>query len=261
MRSRRIGQPDASSVVTKLSRAEKQSIQNAYEKLAGRAIAFTECPIPRAKMVGVWNGFENKEALGATLTLKRLGESVSRYIVHDATLGEGAPWPWTINIRNYDFKDEGFEPLYNFAAARDDEPTYESFVAAMGDDYDTFVEWAKRAHNIHLEYSKGKTTLENVLKMCSTVGQVHRVAADLIHLMSPGVQQALSEMKVRSPLPADYFELNHDDVKELGLFISKCALLPPLPNGRHDDARIIHYMTWATHLNPDGTPSRVKCSD
>lgn len=97
---------------------------------------------------------------------------------------------------------------------------------------DKLSSWAVNYAEIVSRATASYQVAEKIVEMCNTVGQLHRVCPDLVRYTYGQTVEALKQQQRRSPLPAQWHQIDrarmHDMLNHLGL----CYLLPEdLPAG------------------------------
>jgi len=133
--------------------------------------------------------------------------------------------------------EAGHYPLFK----RDDKVTefVDINVALWGEERNTFVDWAYTIIKITHRSKSTSQTLDEILEMAGTVGQLHRMCPDLVRYTYSMTQEALAKQERRSPLPVGWMNLERRRVHDMLEHLALCHLLP-------EDAAII---TFGQHLN------------
>lgn len=112
-------------------------------------------------------------------------------------------------------------------------------VALWGEERNTFVDWAYSVIKITHRSRFTSHTLDEILDLAGTVGQLHRMCPDLVRYTYSMTQEALAKQERRSPLPAGWMNIERRRIHDMLEHLALCHLLP------EDEATI----TFAQHIN------------
>ena len=100
-----------------------------------------------------------------------------------------------------------------------------------------FREWAMRTVHIWKRAELTSETLKRIVNISSTVGQINRMAPELVKYTNILSQQALRQQERRSPIPAAWMDLNRTNVRASLDHLAFCYLLPSADGW-------FHHMPW-----------------
>lgn len=107
----------------------------------------------------------------------------------------------------------------------------------LGDElYASLRDWAKVAVHIHTRVEMTKLILKKITGIANTVGQLNRMAPELVKYSSALTQQALGEQERRSPLPDEWMQLDRMLVRTSLDHLTFCYLLPKVEDQPDADA-------------------------
>lgn len=88
-----------------------------------------------------------------------------------------------------------------------------------------FKEWAQAAALCTAKQDRAKKTIEDLLRMASTYGQLRRMVPDLVNYLGPEAQLLLDSQERKSPLPPEWAAYPKDNIEQLLLALAEGHLL------------------------------------
>lgn len=120
--------------------------------------------------------------------------------------------------------EPGHYPLFNgmTAIAQPVEPALVLPQASVSD----FIDWGVSAVQIVKRSGRTSVTLDTLVNMASTVGQLHRMCPDLVRYTYTRAQEALARQERRSPLPDDWMTVDRRAIRDMLDHLALCHLIP-----------------------------------
>lgn len=117
--------------------------------------------------------------------------------------------------------------------------------------YAKTVEWIKTCMLVYARVERTYFTIESLLEMSNTPGQLFRMAPDLLKLMPVVAKETVAASTRRSPFPPEWMETNRTLVRDACEHLALCHLLPRMENGPERYAAV--QRRWVTSmLDPTG---------
>ena len=232
---------------TRLGVGEKKAMQEKVVNLLARAHHVLPCPLPTKRMAELWNKMQPQHLVKAIQTLGNdeltsgeIGGFVSETVFVDF-VPENVKL--IVSVRSYNDIEHWFmgtSPLINVDNVVN--VPFATFVSLMTEEERTpLCEWMHDACRMHEEINNAAVMFEQVLEMCNTAGQLHRMVPECIMFVSEDKRGALQEQSKRSAVPEEYFNLDHDRMRDMNNTISKCMLMDKVTHGM----QVYERMTWA----------------
>lgn len=109
-----------------------------------------------------------------------------------------------------------------------------------------FTEWCHTSVLITERVCRTWNVLHDVLRLASTVGQLHRMMPDLLKYVYDTTKQALEQQQRRSPLPQGWMDIDRAAIRHAGDHLALCHMLPQQPfeerNWHRADEGFQHHM-------------------
>ena len=99
---------------------------------------------------------------------------------------------------------------------------YENF---LGEHTETFLEWITSTAKLRIELIEAKQTIDNLLSMAKTAGQIKRMVPDLLQYLPVDLRKAYRDQVRASSLPFEWAPYPRDRVERLLTALGKGHLL------------------------------------
>jgi hypothetical protein len=107
-----------------------------------------------------------------------------------------------------------------------------------------FDEWCRRSIHTFARCRASHDMIMSLTNMASTVGQLYRMAPELVRYTQLHTQDALAKQERRSPLPAEWMQVDRMTLRATMDHISLCYLLPDPANGSLEIGSVVWSALW-----------------
>ena len=105
-----------------------------------------------------------------------------------------------------------------------------------------FKEWAQAAALCTAKHDRANKTIEDLLKMASTYGQLRRMVPDLANYLGPQARLLLDSQERKSPFPPEWAAYPKDNIEQLLLALAEGHLLS---GSKRQDRYNAYSWAWA----------------
>jgi hypothetical protein len=137
-----------------------------------------------------------------------------------------------------------------YTGKRTHQASWDNFSKQLSvEELQAFLEWVDNCKRVNKEVSETIAVFEQIITMCNTVGQLHRLVPECLMLAPKQKQALLSEQAKRSAMPEGYFSLDIAAVTRMNNNMSKYRLLPaPTTEDESATRDIYEQLTWAHEI-------------
>lgn len=221
-----MGHRQKSEANTRLTVTERSSLESKVDSLVNRHRAALACPLSPEALVDLWRANMNH-------TDMVFWEAAQAKLSVDGNFPLVTPSSQGV-LLEFDFAKLLLQiPDTTFRASklpfwdrRKDMTFVDPRSVLSSAVYKEFREWAMHAVHIHTRTGLTKETLKKIIAISSTVGQLNRMAPELVKYTDMMSQQALSRQERRSPLPDEWMKIERTIVRSSLDHLTFCYLLP-----------------------------------
>jgi hypothetical protein len=241
------------AITSAMDNRNSSKLSFALRNVLLNSVKFLKCPLSDEEMHAIWHYGYPVELISAINVLQQHGFPVqcstrsATFVVADYQyLGRG------IGIRF--FIDHG----RNFLQIPRQGPLrimmkpvgstyirpvpYQVFYDVLGNDArDKVFEWAISAATMNERHAGAKKAVDDIIKMCSTAGQLRRMVPELVKYLPPDLQSHLAEQTRASPFPDQWATYPKDNVEKMLSALAEGHLLTGLGKQELSDSGY----TWA----------------
>lgn len=214
------------TVNTKISVAEREAIKQTSRQLLYRHLAVPQCPLHPSALLDLW-------AESLVPTDRYFLDAAKAKFYHDRgltlppTYGQGVLLRFSfgcvlLQIPRGVFNGEQM-PMF----VTKTRPTFNPAKVLSPEKCVELEEWAKLTVHIYTRVVQTRATLSAVLGLASTVGQLVRMAPDVVRYTDGLTREALGSQERRSPLPDAWMQMDRLEVEAAQGHLAFCYLLPP----------------------------------
>lgn len=224
---------------TRITGGERIAINGTISVLIARHRLAHRCPLTPEELCALWRANMGKVDLNfwsAAFEMARSGSDLPFYMPS----AQGVLLHFDFGKVCLEIPDDVFEagnfPFWD--RCRDMSFVDPRGVLSTPERYREFSDWALTAIHIRTRSEMTRTILMRLLAISNTVGQLNRMAPELVKYASGLTQQALGEQERRSPLPDEWMTIDRTVVRSSLDHLAFCYLLPKSSGVSLDD------MTW-----------------
>lgn len=219
-----------------LTKQERRGIESDIRMVLQRPREFFKCPLDVPDMIILWESLFEPQAIHAYRVLRGYPD----HAVPHALAGYNTHLHVRIQAK------ERFR-FYMSGGGYDSQVFYRSkkltgftvtpmeVAQVVGDDKAAaLVHWMREIESFSVQAAAAMHTLQAVLKLPSTAGQLARMVPEIAGFLSPEKQALCASQQKVSALPAEWAAYPREPVHQMMLHITKCSLLPPLVKGGTD---------------------------
>lgn len=226
----------------RITQAEHNEIVEKFSEMLGRIINANPCPLTPDEMIQAWENTLPEDYVAAYRTMERYARtSQEKTNRADLPLRQKDGTCITVRLHIGGYGNHSKNHTEKFAIYRHEEPVPLAQMDLPAERLESFVEWMQLAPLLLARNKCAYSTIEDLLRMASTVGQVKRMAPELVYYMSDRYKAAANEQQRRSPLSPEWSMYPRAAVKECIDTLAICHLLPP---GRRQVA-YVEDIPWA----------------
>lgn len=232
----------ADSPSTRIGLEVKNGFKERLAYLLIRHCVANACPLTELEFADVWNELQNPEVVRAIRTLRAHNLRTNIYPGRNVRMTVG---PWTMNIYHasgHEWHPDDKSPFITTSGDKKEVATA-WLTGVLGVDRDAALyHWMRECKARKELMFAARRSFDEVLNMCTTVGQLHRIVPESLTFVNESKVDAHAKQVKASPYPSGYFNLDHAALEKARNHIATCQLLPPIPKGFSN--KIDHY-TWA----------------
>lgn len=246
-----MGRTTRGSAVTRFSIYEKGIMKEKVANLFARPHGVMPCPVSLETWADICNSFQPPELVAAIQVLSNnplTHVRAGRLKTNEVDLIWDKP-DILFRISNNNNNGDVWQSAHDspFIAATDEGAcnhlAWVDLLDRLGSEKASeFIQWTNDCKRINADVKEAIDTFDQVIKMCNTGGQLHRIVPECIMLASVDKQQLLAKQANRSAMPEGYFKLDLLAVDRMNTFISKCRLLPEIAG----NLAVYSKLTWAS---------------
>ena len=237
-----------------LTRRERQSIEIDIQLVLQRPREFFKCPLDLPDMINLWESLFEPQAIHAYRMLRGYPDHVPASNLADCRA--------SVCVRVSDREAFTFHmgggTYSSFVFCISRKLAHRAVVTPMavaqvvGDDKAAaLVHWMREIVSFSDKATAAMRTLDRVLKLSNTAGQLAQMIPEIVPFLSPEKQSLCAAQQKASSLPPEWAACPREPVQEMMLQVTKCSLLPPLVKHGTDKYPLGYndYDTWA-ELSP-----------
>lgn len=225
---------------SRISIYERQNLASMIENILARHQLAFPCPISADDLVALWrstmsdinrifwDAARNRALAGY---LSPFIEPLSQGVLLEFDFGK-----LLLKIPDLMFNDNKL-PIWNRKAEMEFVDPHEVLGPKK---YAELSDWAKVAVHIHTRVEMTKTVLTRIVRLASTVGQLKRMAPELVKYTATQTQEAFGGQERRSPLPDEWMKIDRMLVRCSLDHLTFCYLLPKI----EDQPRKADELPW-----------------
>lgn len=214
------------TVNTKISMAERSAFEKTSKQLLYRHLAVPQCPLNPFDLLDLW-------AESLVPTDRGFLEAAKAKANHDmgialpTTFGQGVLLHFSFGRVLLQIPREVFSEAQMPMFVTKTRPAFDPATVLSPEKCAEFAEWAKSTVHIYTRVVQTRATLSAVLGLASTVGQLVRMAPDVVKYTDGLTREALGSQERRSPLPDAWMQMDRLEVEAAQGHLAFCYLLPP----------------------------------
>ena len=236
-----------------LTRQERRGIESDIRMVLHRPREFFKCPLDVPDMINLWESLFEPQAIHAYRMLR------GSYPNH-VPASNLADYYSSVRVRVSDKEVFTFRMgagSYTFHVFCISQKLVNTVITPMavaqvvGDDKAAaLVHWMREIVSFSTKAKAAMHTLDQVLKLSNTAGQLARMIPEIVPFLSPEKQSLCAAQQKASSLPPEWAAYPREPVQEMTMQVTKCSLLPPLVDGGTDKRPLGYndYDTWAELL-------------
>jgi hypothetical protein len=212
----------------------KESMKKDINKLLGRIITAHASPLSPSQTSDFWNHSLPREYYEAYLLLEKQGFNINSLTHYSQAMWirvEGDRFIKYMSITNFDQQMMIVPDSMRQRLRMDDKreryaPSPDILEKACPIPYSEFLEWAVNSAKIVEQHNTALDTANQLIDMCSTVGQLRRMVPDLADYLPRDKQDILRNQSRASSLPHDWAAFDRACVDIMLTAMARNHLLP-----------------------------------
>ena len=223
------------ATTSRITNRERAEFNDSVDCLTARHRLAHRCPLKPEDLVALWRANMSPVDLNFWLAAQAKAQSGDDlyFIIKPEAQGVLCDFDFgrvCLQIPKATF-EEGKFPIWD----RQRDMSFVDPAVVLGADlHKELREWALNAIHIHTRVEMTRQMLKEILNISNTIGQINRMAPELVKYANPLTQQALTKQERRSPLPEEWMQIDRTVMRSSLDHLTFCYLLPRVEESEVD---------------------------